>query len=240
MINKNEVKYIQSLYHKKNGEEEGLFIAEGPKLVEEILTSDFEIKNIFALAQWAELHKNVANCVEVSQQELEKISNLQTPNQVIALVQQKKPDREPVLENKLTLMLDGLQDPGNMGTILRIADWFGITQIIASGDTVNMYNPKVIQASMGSFLRVSVFYTRLKELLKRSFIPVYGALLNGKSIYEMEKIQEGILVIGNESRGIRDNIMPFVFHPVTIPRRGKAESLNAAVATGIILSHIAP
>ncbi len=240
MINKNEVKYIQSLYHKKNGEEEGLFIAEGPKLVGEILTSDFEIKNIFATAQWADSHKTVANCVEVSQQELEKISNLQTPNQVVALVQQKKPDREPVLENMLTLMLDGLQDPGNMGTILRIADWFGITQIIASGDTVNMYNPKVIQASMGSFLRVSVYYTRLKEILKRSFVPVYGALLNGKSIYDMDKIQEGILVIGNESRGIRDNIMPFIFHPVTIPRRGKAESLNAAVATGIILSHIAP
>ncbi len=239
MISKNEVKYIQSLYHKKNRDSEELFIAEGPKLVDELLLSNYEIKKLFATQEWINTKKSAMAVTEISQNELQNISNLSTPNQVLAIVQQKHLPTELNLVNKLSLMLDGIQDPGNFGTIIRIADWFGIDTIIASGDTADVYSSKVIQASMGSFIRVKIFYKHLKESLKHAFLlPVFGAMLNGKSIYEMKKIEEGIIIIGNESKGIRYNIVPFIQHPITIPSRGGAESLNAAVATGIILSHI--
>ncbi|MGI8950546.1 MAG: TrmH family RNA methyltransferase [Chitinophagaceae bacterium] len=239
MISKNEVKYIQSLYDKKNRDEEGLFIAEGPKLVKELLESNLIIKNIFATNEW--IKQNISDSIvkEISPDELKSISNLQTPNQVLAVVQKKPVLSVPGLEEKLSLMLDGIQDPGNFGTIIRIADWFGIDTIFASGDTADVYNPKVIQSTMGSFIRINIFYGHLKNILKQAFLlPVYGAMLNGKSVYEMKQIKEGIIVIGNESKGIRYNILPYIFHPITIPQKGKAESLNAAIATGIILSHL--
>ncbi len=136
------------------------------------------------------------------------------------------------------MVLDGIQDPGNFGTIIRIADWFGIKQIVASEDTVELYNPKVIQSTMGSFLRVNVWYQPLPGFLQSAGIPVYGALLNGKNMHGEPPVTEGLLVIGNESKGISKELLPFISHPITIPRLGGAESLNAAVAAGIIVSHL--
>lgn len=239
MLSKNEAKYIQSLCHKKERQIEKLFIAEGPKIIEELIKSDFVIKKVFALSGWdvTDFAWN-ADVVEVSEAELHKISNLQTPNQVVAIVQQKLQNTAPVLKNQLSIVLDGIQDPGNLGTIIRIADWFGISQIICNNDTVELYNPKVIQSTMGSFVRVDVWYDNTVALLKTADVPVLGAVLKGNSIYEIEKPEEGILVIGNESKGISEEIMKYINCPVTIPRIGGAESLNAAVATGIILSHL--
>lgn len=237
MLSKNELKYIQSLCQKKQRISERLFLAEGTKLVAELLEAGYPIKNIYALESWAAPLPDLP-ITRISPIELEKISTLQTPNQVVVVAEQREPTGEPVLKNKLTLVLDGIQDPGNLGTIIRIADWFGIDQIIASNDTVELYNPKVIQATMGSFLRLKIWYRELEELLTTINVPVYGALLNGTSMYATKPPKEALLVIGNESKGIRENILPYIKHAITIPRTGKAESLNAAVATGILLAQL--
>jgi len=238
MITKKEIKYIQSLYHKKNRDEERLFIAEGPKIVKELLQSDYSIKQLFATAQWIKENREYMGAVEITEDELQKISQLQTPNHVLAVVAKKNETAGPVLEQSITLVLDGIQDPGNMGTIIRIADWFGIKQIIAAPDSADIYNGKVIQSTMGSFLRVDVWYKDLQTFLENASINVYGALLNGQDVRTVKMGDEGILVIGNESKGISKALLPYIQHPVTIPRMGHAESLNAAVATGIILSHV--
>lgn len=238
MLSKNELKYIQSLCQKKQRQEERLFLVEGAKLVEELLQTGLNVRKIYALPVWAEKHSHLPQLTEITEEELEKISNLQTPNQVLALVEQPAPAAEPVLANQLTLVLDTIQDPGNLGTIIRIADWFGIYQVVASMDTVELYNPKVIQSTMGSYARVQVCYRPLADLLSAATVPVYGALLNGKNMYEVAPLKEGILLIGNESKGIQADLLSFVSHPITIPRLGGAESLNAAVAAGIIISHL--
>ena len=239
MLSKNEVKSIQSLCHKKQRQQEGLFIAEGVKLVEEIIQSDYRVKKIFATEKWyAKNIKLKAITTAVTEDELARISSLQTPNQVLAIVHQSTNVEQPLLENKLTLVLDGIQDPGNMGTIIRNADWFGIEQIICSNNSVELYNPKVIQGTMGSFLRVKVWYYDITTILKNTKIPVYGALLEGKSLYSVQKPKEGIILIGNEGQGISKELLPLITSPITIPKIGGAESLNAAVATGIILSHL--
>ncbi|HEX8676622.1 MAG TPA: RNA methyltransferase, partial [Segetibacter sp.] len=159
----------------------------------------------------------------------------QTPNEVVVIAQQFVPADEPKLKGRLTIVLDGIQDPGNMGTIIRIADWFGLHQIICSNDCVEMYNYKVVQSTAGSILRVSCWYKDLHQWKPDINIPVFGALLNGQNIYSIGKVKEGLLVIGNESKGIRDPFISKITHPVTIPKSGLAESLNAAVATGIIV-----
>ena len=237
MISKNELKYIQSLYHKKVRNEEGVFIAEGVKLVNELLQNNFPVRKVYATGNW-QSPVAFANVQEIELQELEKMSSLHTPNMVLAVAAQQKPLHEPVLQNNITLVLDGIQDPGNLGTIMRIADWFGITQVVAGNDTADMYNPKVVQSTMGSIMRVNVWYKEIASWLATADVPVYGALLNGKSIYEKTSVKEGILVIGNESKGIRQEVMPYIQEALTIPGSGHAESLNAAVATGIILSHL--
>lgn len=239
MLSKNEVKFIQSLCHKKKRQEEGLFIAEGVKLVEEIIQSDYRVKKIFATDKWQSANRAINEITTlVSEGELVRISGLQTPNQVLAIVHQHILTEMPQLEGKLTLVLDGIQDPGNMGTIIRIADWFGINQIICSHNTVELYNPKVIQGTMGSFLRVKVLYENLSEILNNIKVPVFGALLDGESVYDIQKPNEGIILIGNEGQGISKDLLPLISRPITIPKIGGAESLNAAVATGIILSHL--
>jgi len=235
MLSKNELKYIQSLCHKKQRTAERLFIVEGVKLVQELVIAGYPVKNIYATEQW-EMPKGNYHVTRISEQELEKISSLQTPNQVLAIVQQQEPADEPQWNQKLTLVLDGIQDPGNMGTIIRIADWFGIDQIIASEDTVELYNPKVIQSTMGSFMRVKVWYRDIASLLGKCEVPIYGAVLEGKSMYEVKPPETGILVIGNESKGIREELQSLIQERITIPRIGQAESLNAAVALGILLS----
>ncbi|MBI2283230.1 MAG: RNA methyltransferase [Bacteroidetes bacterium] len=238
MLSKNELKYIQSLCQKKQRQEERLFIVEGAKPVEELLLTQYEVKGIYALPAWAEKHRSLPNLTVITEQELDRISNLQSPNQVLAVVVQPEQSAGPVLENQLTLVLDNIQDPGNLGTIIRIADWFGIRQIVASPDTVELYNPKVIQSTMGSFARVELWYMPLLPFLQAVKLPVYGALLTGKNLYEETSLKEGLLLIGNESKGITPELLQFISHPITIPRIGGAESLNAAVAAGIIVSHL--
>ncbi|HEX3025548.1 MAG TPA: TrmH family RNA methyltransferase, partial [Chitinophagaceae bacterium] len=194
MLSRNEVKYIQSLCHKKQRQAEGLFIAEGPKIAEELLNSDFTIKKIYAMPQWiANNSLNDVDFIAIDEIDLSRITSLQTPNQILIIAAQKNDFSKPVLKNKLSIVLDGIQDPGNMGTIIRIADWFGIEQIICSDDTVELYNPKVIQSTMGSFVRTKVYYADLNEFLKTVDVPVFGALLNGKNIYELPKPKEGLL-----------------------------------------------
>ena len=237
MISKNEAKYIQSLYRKKNRDANEMFIAEGPKLIDELLQSDFIIKKMYATDEWIENNTASIPVISVTSSELQRISNLETPNKVLAIVEKKKP-KIPSLANKITIALDGLQDPGNLGTIIRIADWFGVEDIIASGDTADVYNPKVVQSTMGSLIRVNIFYTDLNSFLKDVDVTIYGALLDGKNIYEMKPMKEGIILIGNESKGVQQDLLKLASHRITIPKAGQAESLNAAVAAGIILSQI--
>ena len=238
MLSKNELKYIQSLCQKKQRLAEGLFIAEGPKLATELLSSNYEVKKIYATAKWIAENPTDIDTAVVSPIELAKISSLQTANDVLLICRQKEIKRFSNLTGKLSLVIDGIQDPGNLGTIIRIADWFGVTQIIASEDTVELTNPKVIQSTMGSFIRVQCWYTHLPSWLQTNRLPVYGALLQGDSVMGMQPLQEGLLVIGNESKGIRTDVLPFINQAITIPKLGGAESLNAAVATGILLSHL--
>jgi TrmH family RNA methyltransferase len=163
---------------------------------------------------------------------------MQTPNSALAIIEKMPQEKMPDFSKKITLALDGIQDPGNMGAIIRSADWFGVNQIIATHDTADKYNPKVVQASMGSIARVQVWYGNLNIFLDKTSVPVYGATMQGKSIYHQEKIEEGILIIGNEGNGIRKELLPKIQFPITIPAFGSAESLNASVATGIMLSHL--
>lgn len=235
-MNNNELKYIQSFAHKKHWDQESVFIVEGPKLLEEVLKSDWVIEKMYATQEWLNVQSNLNAPHElIDDILLGRISHLQQPNQVLAIVQKKKFTNPLVLKNQFTLMLDGIQDPGNVGTIIRTADWFGIQQIIVSPDTAQLYNPKVLQSTMGSFLRVRVEVQPLEEVLAVNKLPVYGALLNGENVFQSKMQKEGILVIGNESKGIRPPLLPFIQYPITIPNFGQAESLNAAVATGIIL-----
>ena len=237
MVTKSELKYIQSLSDKKVRLETGCFIAEGVKLVGEMIAADYPLKAVYALDSW-ESPDTTLEVTRIEAFELEKMSLLQTPNQVLAVALMPQKKEVLNLEESLTIVLDGIQDPGNLGTIIRTADWFGITQIVASEDTVDVYNPKVIGATMGSFMRVQVSYKNLAAWLPTIKLPVYGALLEGENIFTIKTPQKGLLVIGSEGKGIRENIIDFVTHPVTIPKTGGAESLNAGIAAGIIIAQL--
>ncbi len=245
MFSKSHTKYIQSLQQRKFRDEYGVFLAEGPKLVEELLRSpNLNCKQIFSLPFWLNANeqlvaaKNTIEVFEVQDFELEKISALATPNQVLAVFEKKKENQVDVT-GKITLALDSIQDPGNLGTIIRIADWFGVENIICSRGCADMYNPKVIQSTMGSIARVNIVYTDLALWLKdKREVKTYAAALDGRNVKTLEGIKEGIILIGNESKGISDALLQMVNEKITIPKIGEAESLNAAVATGIILSHL--
>ncbi len=245
MLSKTIVKYIQSLAHKKLRDEHGVFIAEGPKVVAELLHSNkFPCKIICGLQSWmddnAVLLRNISaeDKIEINESELERISLLQTPNKVMAVFY-KKENELTDLKNNFSLMLDEIQDPGNMGTIIRTADWFGIKNIICSNECADCYNPKVVQASMGSLSRVNIIYTQLEEFIhENKGISIYAATLTGKHLSSFNKLKEGIILIGNESKGVKENLLRLAAEQITIPKYGEAESLNAGVAAGIILSHI--
>ena len=243
MISKNQVKYIQSLGQKKSRDIENRFIAEGPKLANELLNAEnCRIVQLFALKEWIDENPNASKhteVIELSGVELEKISQLTTPNQVLAVIEKIQWKNDPEVKGNISLALDTIQDPGNMGTIIRLADWFGIKNIFCSTDCVDVYNPKVIQSSMGSISRVRIEYTDiLSWLTENNDVLIYAAVLDGRDVTKMEKIKEGIIVIGNESKGIHQEVLKLANVQITIPGKGKAESLNAAVATGIILSHL--
>jgi RNA methyltransferase, TrmH family len=243
MLGKSKVKYIQSLGQKKHRDDERLFIAEGPKIVAELLQDNPDgISQVYALSSWINGIQNEISSsliTEVSPDELAKISQLHTPNQVLAVMKQFADESIPPLKRTVALALDTIQDPGNLGTIIRIADWFGISRIICSRDCADQYNPKVVQSTMGSIGRVQVHYTDLSDWLeKENDVRVYAAALEGQDILQMKKLEEGVIVIGNESKGISQAVMEKVNVRITIPQKGKAESLNAAVATGVIVSHL--
>lgn len=246
MITKSEVKYIQSLGHKKFRDEYQQFVAEGPKIITELLDAPgSRVKAIYGTAEWWQQQAHLRDrlpaeaVIEVREEELERISFLSTPNQVLGVFYQPAAPAATSLHNRVSLMLDNLQDPGNMGTIIRIADWFGVQHIIASRESADIYNPKVVQATMGSIARVHVLYEDLPAFLqKNTAVPVYAATLGGDPLPSVGKMKEGIILIGNESKGISKELLEFASCKITIPRVGAAESLNAAVASGIILSHI--
>lgn len=241
MLVKSQVKYIQSLSHKKLRDSEGVFVAEGPKLINELLSAGLPLQQLYAVKEWiAGQNPQVAGIVtEITPSELERISLLQTPNQVLGIFKKPVFTANRPARNTLSLMLDTIQDPGNLGTIIRCADWFGVSQVFCSPDCADAYNPKVVQATMGSIARVQVVYGELTAILQQEpDLPTYAAVLKGTDLRKQPPIQERIIIIGNESKGISDAVLALSRNRITIPRYGQAESLNAAIATGILLSHL--
>jgi len=246
MISKTHTKYIQTLQHKKFRDESGEFFAEGPKIVMELLEDgNFECNELFAVKEWLEANASMPGKFpktafsEVKDFELEKISALITPNKVLAVFKKRKQDGSVTSKGKITLLLDTIQDPGNFGTIIRTADWFGVETIICSHNAADMYNPKVVQSTMGSLGRVNILYDDLETWIQQNnSIKTYAAALNGKPANVLNGITEAAIIIGNESKGVNEDLMKLVNEKITIPRKGSAESLNAAVAAGIILSQL--
>ncbi|MBR1549133.1 MAG: RNA methyltransferase [Bacteroidales bacterium] len=241
MISKNKLKELAAYRLQKRCDEEAVFVVEGAKMCAEALTSGFRVRTVCAVAEWLHAHSSALDCeaYEVSPAELERLSNFKSPNQVWMLLERPDNSQFSILNSQLILALDRIQDPGNMGTMLRTADWFGIRHVVCSHDTVSCYNPKVVQATMGAIFRTQVDYVDLPQWLSQSGMPVYGASLQGKrlSTISLEHSTPKVLVIGNESRGISPAVMACVSHPVLIPNLGgTAESLNASVAAGILMN----
>ena len=238
MISKNRLKELAAYRMQKRCDEEGVFVVEGPKMAAEAMASGFTIRVVCATEEWKSESGKWIEYYEVSDAELERLSNFKTPNQVWMLVERKVESGKWKAESeKLVLALDRIQDPGNMGTMMRTADWYGIRHIVCSRDTVSCYNPKVVQASMGAVFRTRVDYVDLPQWLAGCAMPVYGASLQGKPVGETRRSDgAAVLLIGNESRGISPEAMAQVTHPVLIPNiGGTAESLNASVAAGILI-----
>ncbi len=242
-ISKTQIKLVKSLQLKKYRDETGLFVAEGEKCVEE-LRKGFELVHLFINGE-----ADKREAIHVSQTQLEQMSGLRTPQGVIGVFKKSEhSDYSEYSENSdLLLVLDGIQDPGNLGTIIRTCDWFGVRTILCSPDTADCYNPKVVQATMGALARVQVHYLDLPTFLKSTTIPVYGTLLDGRDMYEelrSEGVNElkskAIIVMGNEGNGISQAVRPFITHPLRIPSYPKdaetSESLNVAIATAIVLA----
>ena len=234
MLTKNQIKFIRSLSLKKNRQKHGLFIVEGEKLVNEVLNSDWEIKCIYATNDWLG-----ENALIISNKDLVRISSLKTPNKVLAVVKIKKSSVD--INTNTVLALDGVKNPGNLGTIIRIADWFGVKNIICSDDCVDYLNSKVVQSSMGSFTRVNLHYTNLIHAFKKySDYKLFMTVLNGIPLSEMTRTDKKIIVMGSESNGIRQEILELGSEKITITKSefSKAESLNVSIAAAIVLSSI--
>jgi TrmH family RNA methyltransferase len=243
MLSKSTISLLKSLQQKKFRIEHGLFLVEGYKSVIDFANSAYQIVTIYYTNAIDPKLLNLSgkiNFNEISLSDLEKISSLRSPQEIIALI--KMPEwpilKAEELKGKFAIALDGIQDPGNMGTIIRTADWFGIQHIICSADTVDVYNPKVVQATMGSLAHVSIYYVELAEFLETINTPLFGALLDGSNIYKTNFGTEGLVIMGNEGNGLRPEIVKLVQKAVTIPRGGNAESLNVGIATAIFCSEI--
>lgn len=244
MLSKNTIKYVQSLQQKKFRQKYNKFVVEGNKMVLELIAGAPErIDRIFALGTWIETmalpgRLSAERIITVTEKQLQRLSGLKTANQVLAVANQTVPTLNPrLVETRFCLYLDTIRDPGNMGTILRTADWYGLPYVFSSPGCADPYSPKVVQATMGAYLRVPVIQIELGELLaKLPPLPVYGAMLEGNSLFDLSQPEKGIIVLGNESGGISPGLRPFITCPLTIPRgeNGRAESLNVAVAAGII------
>ena len=236
MVSKNQIKLISSLHQKKYRIAHQLFIAEGVKGINELLQSNFELEHLYVTIDEFKSVSTTQKTV-ISDADLKKISALTTPNTCLAVF--KIPKEKPVLNKGLIVALDTIRDPGNMGTILRLCDWFGINQVVCSKETVDLYNPKVVQATMGSIARVNVNYLNLKDFLETTSLPIYGTFMDGEDLFNSEITNEGIIILGNEANGISKEIEELVTKRITIPRFGnlqQTESLNVATATAIVLS----
>lgn len=238
MLTAHTIKTIQSLDKKKYRQKYNLFLVEGNKIIKELPNSDYEITDLYSIDPEL-LNIKTANETKILPAELKKISFLQNPKDSVAVC--KIPENKIIKDVSIQLVLDGIQDPGNLGTIIRLADWFGIEQIICSNDTVDVYNPKVIQATMGSFLRVNVCYVDLEDYLSTYEYPILGTDMDGENIYKTEFPEKFSLVFGNEGNGLRGSTENLITKMITIPRFGQnqsTESLNVSMSTGIILGEI--
>lgn len=236
MLSKNQIKLITSLQQKKQRFAHQLFFAEGIKGIQELLASNFELVHLYTTQNDFDEVSNDKK-VLLDEQELKKITALATPNTCLAVF--KIPNEKKIIESGLILALDSIRDPGNLGTILRLCDWFGIGQLICSKETVDIYNPKVVQATMGSIARVNVNYIDLETFISQTQLPIFGTFMDGTNIYKTDLPQEGIIIMGNEANGISPEIEKLIKNRLTIPRFGtlqKTESLNVATATAIVLS----
>jgi len=236
VLSKSQIKRITSLGQKKYRNREGIFVAEGIKVIQELLDSALILEGLWSVDD-STFKDKISKVEPATLAELKKVSFLKTPQTAIAIF--KIPEAKKTIESGLTLLLDDVRDPGNLGTIIRLSDWFGIHQIICSETTVDCYNPKVVMSTMGSLKRVSVKYTDLKTYIKSTKLPVYAAMMNGENVYKTKLINEAILVMGNEANGISKEILDLITNQITIPRFGnkqETESLNVATATAILLS----
>jgi TrmH family RNA methyltransferase len=236
MVSKNQIKLITSLQQKKYRETNQLFVAEGVKVIQELLQSNIVLQHLYVTDNiFLEVSNDKKTLISAS--EIKKMSSLSTANNCLAIF--NIPAKKEIFLKELIIALDDIRDPGNLGTIIRLCDWFGIQQIVCSNNTVDVYNPKVIQASMGSIARVNITYTDLPKFLKESNQVIYGTFMDGKNVYQEKLLSNGILVLGNEANGISTEIEKLVTHKLAIPRFGKiqkTESLNVATATAIFLS----
>lgn len=238
MLTTHKIKVFQSLDKKKFRQKYNLFLVEGNKIISELKNSPYKIKEIFSVEP-SELSFLKSETHLITERDLKKISFLQTPKDSVAVVE--IPEIKFLQHQKIQIILDGIQDPGNLGTIIRLCDWFGIEQIICSQDTVDLYNPKVIQSTKGSFTRVNVFYTDLEDFLQKSDVLNIGTDMTGENLYQYHFPEKFNLILGNEGNGMRPNVEKLVSQNITIPRFGSnksTESLNVSMATGIILGQI--
>lgn len=237
MLTNSDSKLINSLVKKKFRQKYNKFTVEGVKIIDELIKSRYQIDKIYTTELFST--NSEVNQILISENELKKISQLVQPNTALALCEIPPP--KDLNLNGLVIALDDIRDPGNLGTIIRLADWFGVEQIICSQETVDMYNPKVIQSTMASFTRVQVNYVDLKEVFSNYKKPILGTFMDGENIYKTDFPTDSIIVMGNEANGISDELLPFISNKITIPRFGKlqqTESLNVAMATGILLSEL--
>lgn len=235
MISRNQVKLIQSLSQKKYRQNHELFVVEGVKGVQEFLKSSFLLHSLYTTDP--SIFDSSNDVIVINDDTLKKISTLKTPNKVVAIFKMPKP--KPINEEKLIVALDAVNDPGNLGTIIRLCDWFGIQELVCSQQTVDCYNTKVVQATMGSLTRVNINYVDLPEFLLQTQLAVFGTYMDGDNIYKLALPESGILVMGNEANGISDTVSKIVTSRLAIPRFGalkSTESLNVATATAILLS----
>lgn len=235
MVSDKQIKIIKSLKLKKNRIKHNLFVAEGDKTILELITAGFNINSLCSINRQIEGVKN--SVIQLSKPELNKISNLSNPKNSLGVFEIPKPKK--INYNKLIIGLDNISDPGNLGTIIRLCDWFGIEDLICSFDTVDCYNPKVVQASMGSISRVNITYLDLQKTLENNSLKTFGTYMQGDSIFEIDEIKNGVILFGNEANGINPNLSKFIDKRLSIPRFGKlkkTESLNVANALSIVLS----
>ncbi|KJD35879.1 RNA methyltransferase [Tamlana sedimentorum] len=238
MLSKSQIKLITSLKQKKYRQQHGLFVVEGIKTITELLQSSFNLQKLYTTKSFKiDANNNKIDEILISDSDLKRISFLANPNTALAIFEIPKPKK--IEKSGLILALDAIRDPGNLGTIIRLCDWFGIKNLVCSNQTVDCYNPKVVQATMGSITRININYVNLENFLKSTNLPIYGAFMDGTNVYQKQALADGILVMGNEANGISEPIEALITEKLSIPRFGDlqaTESLNVATATAILLS----